>query len=68
MLLRRSRLLIMVVIDPGCHCDGRDHGAASQLDEGKSALLRQAAHSLGANAAELAGRFFEVPEQNIRHE
>ncbi|HRX71865.1 MAG: hypothetical protein H6973_04700 [Gammaproteobacteria bacterium] len=52
----------MVVIDPGCHCNRRDHGAASQLDDGRSALLREAAHGFGADAAKLAGDFVEVPE------
>ncbi|MCB1918616.1 MAG: hypothetical protein KDJ28_01395 [Candidatus Competibacteraceae bacterium] len=53
---------MVIIVHPGRYRDGRDHGAASQLDDGKSALLREAAHGFGADAAELAGRFVEVPQ------
>jgi hypothetical protein len=59
-LLRRSRLLI--IVDPSGGCQYRNHGPASQLDQGECALLGQAAHGLGADAAELAGGFVEVPQ------
>ena len=50
------------MVDPVRDRDGGNHGPASQLDQGECALLGQAAHGLGADAAELAGGFVEVPQ------
>ena len=58
---------MLIIVDPGGGCQYRNHGPASQLDEGECALLGEAANGLGADAAELAGSFVEIPKQGVRH-